>query len=87
MKLGYIIGGVIVIQTLQTMTNPEEDARMIIEANKKYPDKPIICVYMGGKLSKRGIRLLESNRIPDYNDLKKAALAMRALVDRAEKLT
>jgi acetyltransferase len=76
------IGGVIIIQTLQTMTNPEEDARVIIEAKNKYPDKPIICVYMGGKYSARGARLLEANSIPDYNDLKKAALAMRALIDR-----
>ena len=79
------ISGLIVIQTLQTMTNPEEDARIIIEASKKYPDKPILCVYMGGKYSARGARLLESNNIPDYNDLKKCAFAMKALIDRSKK--
>jgi len=76
------ISGLIVIQTLQTMTNPEEDARIIIDAHKKHPDKPVISVYMGGKFSQRGRRILEQNKIPDYNDLKKAASAMKALIER-----
>ena len=80
------IDGLIVIQTMQTMTNPEEDARIIIDAKARYPEKPIVCVYLGGELSQRGIRLLESNGIPNYNDLKKAALAMKALIKRGEML-
>jgi len=81
------ISGLIVIQTLQTMTNPQEDARVIIEAHKKYPNKPIICVYMGGKFSKRGVMMLEAEGIPDYNDLRKAARAMWALIKRREMLS
>lgn len=80
------ISGLVVIQTLQTMTNPEENARAIIEAHKRYPEKPIICVYMGGKFSQRGVLLLETNNIPDYNDLRKAALAMKALIVRGQQL-
>jgi len=80
------ISGVIVIQTLQTMTNPEEDAKVIIEAKKKHPDKPIICTYMGGKYSRKGIEMLEENKIPDYNDPKKTAKAMSSLIKRAEFL-
>ncbi|MBW2965607.1 CoA-binding protein [Candidatus Woesearchaeota archaeon] len=76
------ISGLIVIQTLQTMTNPEEDARIIMEAHKKYPDKPIICVYLGGRFSKRGRLLLEAHGIPDFNDLSKAARVMKALISR-----
>lgn len=78
------ISGLIVIQTLQTMTDSEKDAEVIIEARKKYPNKPIVCVYMGGKFSYRGVYLLEKNNIPDYNELKKAAKAMQALIKRAE---
>jgi len=78
------IHGLIVIQTLQTMTNPQEDARIIIEAKKKYPNKPIICVYMGGRFSEIGRRMLEAEGIPDFNDLRKAARAMWALVNRKE---
>jgi len=76
------VDGVIVIQTLQTMTDPEENANIIIEAHKKYPDKPIICTYMGGHFSEKGIKLLEENSIPDYNDPKKSAKAMKTLIDR-----
>jgi acetyltransferase len=80
------IEGMIVIQTMQTMTNPEEDARIIIDAKAKYPEKPIVCSFLGGDLSNRGIRLLESNNIPNYSDLKKSALAMKALIKRGEML-
>ena len=76
------IHGLIVIQTLQTMTDPSGDAMAIIEASNRFPKKPIICVYMGGKYSKIGGRLLEASGIPDYNDLKKAAVVMKALIER-----
>jgi len=78
------IHGLIIIQTLQTMTNPEKDAEIIIEAHKKYPNKPIICTYMGGKYSKHGINTLETHNIPDFNDVSKAAKAMWALVKKGE---
>ncbi len=78
--------GIIVIQTIQAMTNPEENAKAVIEAHKKYPDKPIICVYMGGRFSQRGRMILEANKIPDYNDLRKSAVAMKALIERGKKV-
>ena len=79
------IGGLIVIQTLQTMTDPKEDALKIIEAKKRFPEKPILCTYMGGLYSKQGGRLLEENSIPDFNDLRKVARAMQALIERGKK--
>lgn len=77
------IDGVIVIQTLQTMTDPVENAIIITEAKKKY-GKPIVCTYMGGKFSSRGIKYLEEHNIPDYNDPKKAAQAMWALIEKGK---
>ncbi len=74
------IKGLIVIQTLQSNTKSEEDAKVIIEAKKNHPDKPIICTYMGGKFTKKSSDMLEAAGIPDYNDVKKAALAMKALM-------
>ena len=74
------IAGLIVIQTLQVMTDTKKDAKVIIEAKKRYPQKPIICCFLGGKLTKPGIDLLEKNKIPNYSDPKRAALAMRALI-------
>jgi len=78
------IHGLIVIQTIQTMTNPEADAEIIINAHKQHPEKPILSVYMGGRSSKRGRIMLEKNNIPDFNDLKKVAIAMKALIDRGK---
>ncbi len=73
------ISGLIVIQTLQSNTNSKEDAQVIINAHKKYPHKPIICVFMGGKFTQESVNLLESSGIPNYGDLRKAALAMSCL--------
>jgi acetate---CoA ligase (ADP-forming) len=80
------ISGLIVLQTLQTMTDPIKDGQIVIDAHKKWPHKPIICVYMGGRFSKTGIRHLEGHCIPDYNDPRKAAKAMWALIERGKQV-
>ena len=74
--------GLIVIQTLQTMTQPMLDAHAVLKARKKYPDKPIITSYMGGKFTRKSVELLETNHVPDFNVPYKAAKAMKALIDR-----
>ncbi|MBN1502817.1 CoA-binding protein [Candidatus Woesearchaeota archaeon] len=79
------VHGLIVIQTLQTMTGSEKDAKIVIKARKKFPDKPIVCTYMGGKFSRKGIKLLEKHRIPDFNDPYKSVMVMKSLIDRGEK--
>ena len=62
--------------------NPDAKYKVVIEAHKKHPDKPIICTYMGGKFTKNASKLLGKNGIPDYNDLKKTSLAMKALMGK-----
>ena len=73
------IDGLIVIQTLQTMTQSEEDAKVIINAHRRFPKKPIVCVFMGGKYTAKGVALLRKNNISDYNDPLKAVKVMKAL--------
>lgn len=80
------IHGAIVLQTLQTMTEPIEDAKVIIAAHRRFPEKPIICTYMGGKYSEGGINILEENGIPDFNDPKKTVRGMKALIKRGVQL-
>ncbi len=80
------IPGLIIIQTLQTMTDSEKDADIIINAHKKYPNKPIVCAFMGGKYTGKGIRRLESCGIPSYPDPKRAVRAMYTLQKRKELL-
>lgn len=80
------VDGVIIIQTLQTMTDPTRDAEIVVEAKKKFPKKPIVCVYMGGRFSKEGVKILKDNNIPDFNDLKKAVVALKYLAERKDLL-
>lgn len=72
------IKGLFVIQTLQTMTQPVADAEVVVRAFKKF-EKPVICVFMGGKFSSRSVNILQNNNIPDFNDVKKAVKAMALL--------
>lgn len=78
------IGGAIVIQTLQTMTKPEEDARVVVKAARKY-GKPVVAVFMGGTFTRESIRILNENGVPNYNDPEKAARAFAALVNAGKR--
>ena len=75
------IAGLIVIQTMQIMTEPEKNAKIVIAAKKKYPKKPIVCSFLGDKLTKKGIKILENNKIPNYNDPLKAVKAIKTLIN------
>jgi acetyltransferase len=76
------IEGLIVIQTPQIMTDPDENAKIIVELKKKFPKKPIICFFLGGKMSDEAIILLEENHIPNYSDLKRGIIAIKSLVKK-----
>jgi len=75
------IYGLMIIQTMQVMTEPIKNAKIIIEAKKRHPKKPIITVFMGGKLTSPSIKLLEKNKIPNYSDPIRAARAIKALIN------
>ncbi len=74
------VKGLIVIQTLQTMTDPVENAKAIISAKKKFAEKPVIAVYMGGKFTREGKGYLEKSSIPVFNDPEKAVKVMKGLL-------
>ncbi len=73
------IGGAIVIQTLQTMTKPLEDARAVVKAARAH-GKPVVAVFMGGEFTRASVRVLNGNGVPNYDDPAKAARAMASLV-------
>lgn len=76
------IYGLIVVQTLQIMTDSEKNAKIIIDAKKKFKEKPIVSAFLGGLITEPGVNLLEENYIPNYKDLKGAALAINALITK-----
>ena len=69
----------VVILTLQIMTDPLETAKRIVRLKNKH-SKPIITVFMGsGQETKKGIDYLESKKIPNYPDPNRVGLAIKAL--------
>ena len=72
--------GTIVIQTLQTMTDSMANSKIIIRLQKKY-GKPVITSFMKGLFTEESINYLESNDIPNYDDVQEAARAMWALIE------
>ncbi len=78
------IHGLIVIQTLQAMTNSVLNAKVIVEAHQQFPEKPVISCFMGGRFSRKGMHYLDNMHVPDFNDIRKAVVAMKALIDRGK---
>ncbi len=78
------VSGLIVIQTPQIMTDALENAKIVLEAQKKFPQKPIICFFLGGKTSDEAVALLEENNIPNYSDLKRGIIAIKSLIKNNE---
>ncbi len=73
------IKGIAIIQTLQIMTDPLKNAKIIIKLKRK-TKKPIITIFMGGsKKIREAVNLLEKNKIPNYNDPKRGAIVLKAL--------
>jgi acetyltransferase len=74
------INGLIIAQTLQIMTDSQKNAEIIVKASKRWKQKPIVTAFLGGPFTNKGVEILEKNRIPNYKDLKEAALAIKTLI-------
>ena len=69
----------VVILTLQIMTDPLETAKRIVRLKNKH-EKPVLTVFMGsGEETQKGIDYLEDKNIPNYSDPKRVGLAIKAL--------
>lgn len=75
------IGGVIFCQTLQTMTDPKENAKVIIKAQKQFKTKPILPLFLGGEKSQKGADLLRKNKLLFFGDPRDVALAASLLTN------
>lgn len=62
---------VLTILTPQLITEIEGTAQIIVDLSKKY-SKPIYSCFLGGKDIKSGIRILEENNLPWFNDIQEA---------------
>ncbi|MDD3170218.1 MAG: CoA-binding protein [Candidatus Paceibacterota bacterium] len=74
------INGLLVIQSVQMMTEPLKNAKIITELKKEFPLKPVICCFVGGPLIKEAAGYLEENKTPNYPDPKRAVKAVKNLI-------
>ncbi|MCK5408852.1 MAG: acetate--CoA ligase family protein, partial [Candidatus Heimdallarchaeota archaeon] len=77
------IDGVIVILTPQAMTEGKETSEKIVEIRNKYPDKPIVTIFIGGEILGPSIHYLKKNKIPSYPHPERGVRAMAAMADYA----
>ena len=75
------VDAVIVILTPQAMTEGQETADEIVRIHNKYPDKPIVSIFIGGEILGPSIYFLKKNRIPCYPHPERGVKAMASLVE------
>lgn len=73
------VDALVVILTPQVMTQIEETAELIAKASAKYPDKPIMCSFMGGTHVAAGEEILNKARIPSFRFPERAIKAVAAM--------
>ncbi|GMX58787.1 MAG: hypothetical protein MCSN_4410 [Candidatus Microsyncoccus archaeolyticus] len=73
------INTLVVIQAMQVMTDPDKNAKIVVELKKQFPLKTIICCFVGEGLVKNAVDYLEENNIPNYSDPKRAIKVIKDL--------
>ncbi len=76
------VDSVIIILTPQTITQPYETAKAIVEEIKDYKtDLPIITCFMGGAEVKKGIDYLRNSGIPNFDISETAVEALKQMIE------
>jgi acetyltransferase len=73
------VDSVLVLLTPQAMTKVAETAQVIVDAHQKYPDKPIIAVFMGGNSMVYPRVILTDGGIPVFDFPERAVHALAEL--------
>ncbi len=61
-------------------------SKAVVNAKTKNPKKPLIACWLTGDIVREGIPILNAAQIPNFPIPKRAAMAIKALVDRARWL-
>ncbi len=77
------VDGIIIIICPAASTPPVEIAETIKDVFEKYPQKPILSVFMGGQEMQEAISLLRKAGLPCYSFPERAGLAMNGMVKYA----
>jgi acetyl coenzyme A synthetase (ADP forming)-like protein len=73
------VDSVLVLLTPQAMTKETETAQVLVESHMKYPDKPLIAVFMGGNSMVYPRIVLTEGRIPVFDFPERAVHALAEL--------
>lgn len=73
------VDSVIVLLTPQAMTRETETAQVLVKSRKKYPDKPLIAVFMGGNSMVYPRIVLTEGKIPVFDFPERAVHALAEL--------
>ncbi|NLA05157.1 MAG: acetate--CoA ligase, partial [Firmicutes bacterium] len=60
------VDSIILILSPTAVTEPDKTARTILEYKDKYPEKPVLAVYMGGKTLAKGKEILVKDNVPTF---------------------
>ncbi len=73
------VDSVLVLLTPQAMTKTTESAKVIVDVHKKYPDKPLLAVFMGGNSMVYPRIVLTTGSIPVFDFPERAVHALSEL--------
>jgi acetyltransferase len=73
------VDSVLVLLTPQAMTKETETAQVLVESKKKYPDKPLLAVFMGGNSMTYPRVVLNEGGIPVFDFPERAVNAIAEL--------
>ncbi len=80
------VDSAVVILTPQAMTQPIETAKQIVTIKSKFPEKPILAVFMGGERVREAIKILKKAGIPVYPHPEKAVSTLSGIIEYGEIL-
>ncbi len=73
------VDSVLVLLTPQAMTKETETAQVLVESHRKYPDKPLVAVFMGGNSMVYPRIILTEGGIPIFDFPERAVHAIAEL--------
>lgn len=68
------------------LTEPEKTAETIVDLGRKFEDKPVMAVYMGGKTLAKGKKYLTEKGVPDFTFPEPSVRALEGMVRYSEYL-
>lgn len=79
-----ICAGALVLVTPQAQTNPPKVAEVLLDIQKKFPEKLIVAAFMGGISMVEPIKILQNSSIPCYEFPEPAIKSMKYMTIYAD---